>query len=86
MSRTFKQFLMHVCSAIHVCKQIRLETQFVKVEKNVETANLDIDIMKNEFVQAHNSKQKGKHKGSKGGESELLLPSYLLPRPITKVH
>ena len=69
-SGTLEQFLMHVRSAFHVCKQMGLDTEFAKAEKNIETANLDVDIMKNEFVQARNSQQKGKNKGSKVGESK----------------
>ncbi len=61
-SGTPEQFLMHVRSAIHVRKQMGLDTEFTGAEKNIETANLDIDITKNEFVQVRNSKQRSKNK------------------------
>ena len=57
---TPKQFLLHVCSVIHVCKQVGLDTSFVEAERAVETAKLDAEIVKVEYVQLHNSKKKKK--------------------------
>ena len=50
-SRTPKQFLLHVHSAIHMCKQMGLDTSFVEGERAVETAKLNAEITKWEFVQ-----------------------------------
>ena len=53
--RTPKQFLVHVCSAIHVCKQMGLDSNFAKLEKAVKTVVPDTELTKRKLVQAHNS-------------------------------
>eukprot|EP00804_Cyclotella_cryptica_P022963 CCRYP_014980-RA/>CCRYP_014980-RA protein AED:0.48 eAED:0.48 QI:0/-1/0/1/-1/1/1/0/106 len=40
-SRTPEQFLLHVRSAIHACKQMGLDTDFAAAEKAVETAKMN---------------------------------------------
>eukprot|EP00804_Cyclotella_cryptica_P019333 CCRYP_006197-RA/>CCRYP_006197-RA protein AED:0.33 eAED:0.81 QI:0/0/0/1/1/1/2/0/425 len=63
-SGTHEQFLLHVRSAIHVCKQMGLVTNFAQAERAVETAKLDAEIAKEEFTKLCNSKKK--KKGNKG--------------------
>lgn len=74
-SGTPEQFVLHVRSVIHACKQIGLYTSFSEAMKAVETALLDAELAKGEYVQAHNSDmQKGK--GSKGRKPKAT-PSAL---------
>eukprot|EP00804_Cyclotella_cryptica_P020486 CCRYP_019797-RA/>CCRYP_019797-RA protein AED:0.38 eAED:0.38 QI:0/-1/0/1/-1/1/1/0/113 len=47
-SGTPEQFLLHVRSAIHACKQMGLDTSFTDAEKAVKTAKLDAEIVKEE--------------------------------------
>eukprot|EP00804_Cyclotella_cryptica_P015513 CCRYP_003554-RA/>CCRYP_003554-RA protein AED:0.37 eAED:1.00 QI:0/0/0/1/1/1/2/0/455 len=61
---TPKQFLLHVRSVIHACKQMGLDTNFAEAERAVETAKLDAEIAKEEFMKLRNSEKK--KKGNKG--------------------
>ena len=67
-SRTPEQFVLHVCSTIHVRKQMGLDSNFADAKKGFEIVVLNTKLMKGEFLQACNSKQ-GRHKGNKGRES-----------------
>ena len=69
MSGTPKQFLLLVCSAIHACKQMGLDTSFAKATA-LESATLDVELMKGEYVQQLCNSKKNKCKGNKGGESD----------------
>eukprot|EP00804_Cyclotella_cryptica_P018328 CCRYP_017981-RA/>CCRYP_017981-RA protein AED:0.54 eAED:1.00 QI:0/0/0/1/1/1/2/0/424 len=64
-SGTPEQFLLHVQSANHACKQMGLDTSFKEAEKAVKTAKTDVEIAKGEYVQLRNAKKK-KKKGGKG--------------------
>eukprot|EP00804_Cyclotella_cryptica_P022170 CCRYP_011629-RA/>CCRYP_011629-RA protein AED:0.39 eAED:0.94 QI:0/0/0/1/1/1/2/0/386 len=46
--RTPEQFLLHVRSAIHACKQMGLDTDFAAAEKAVETAKIEAELAKQE--------------------------------------
>eukprot|EP00804_Cyclotella_cryptica_P009741 CCRYP_011259-RA/>CCRYP_011259-RA protein AED:0.52 eAED:1.00 QI:0/0/0/0.5/1/1/2/0/396 len=59
-SGTPEQFLLHVRSAIHACKQMELDTSFAVAEKAVKTAKLDAEIAKEEHTQLCNSEKKKK--------------------------
>eukprot|EP00804_Cyclotella_cryptica_P027897 CCRYP_003796-RA/>CCRYP_003796-RA protein AED:0.34 eAED:1.00 QI:0/0/0/1/1/1/2/0/430 len=76
-SGTPEQFLLHVRSAIHACKQMRLDTSFADAEKAIKTAKLDAEIAKEEYAQLHNSEKKKKgHKGDAPGTStEAVSPA-----------
>eukprot|EP00804_Cyclotella_cryptica_P021272 CCRYP_001539-RA/>CCRYP_001539-RA protein AED:0.47 eAED:0.60 QI:0/0/0/1/0/0/2/17/101 len=50
-SGTPEQFLVHVRSANHVCKQMGLDTSFADAEKAVNSAKLDAYITKEEYTQ-----------------------------------
>ena len=52
---TPEQFLLHVRLAIHVCQQMGLDAEFAEAKKGIETCQLDVEIMKGEYVQACNS-------------------------------
>jgi hypothetical protein len=43
-SGTPEQFILHVHSVIHACKQMELDVKFLNAEKAVATAILDLDI------------------------------------------
>eukprot|EP00804_Cyclotella_cryptica_P003935 CCRYP_016107-RA/>CCRYP_016107-RA protein AED:0.23 eAED:0.69 QI:0/0/0/0.66/1/1/3/0/407 len=58
VSGTPKQFLLHVRSAIHACKQMGLDTRLADAERAVETAKLNAEIAKREYTQLHNSEKK----------------------------
>ena len=58
MSRTPEQFLLHIRSAIHVCKQMGLDTNFANAEKAKINAELDANLAKTEYVQVHSSEKK----------------------------
>eukprot|EP00804_Cyclotella_cryptica_P011134 CCRYP_019068-RA/>CCRYP_019068-RA protein AED:0.16 eAED:0.56 QI:0/0/0/1/1/1/2/0/232 len=68
-SGTPEQFLLHVRSAIHACKQMGLDTSFPDAEKAVKTAKLDAEIAKDEYMQLRSSKKK--KKGNKGNAPAL---------------
>eukprot|EP00804_Cyclotella_cryptica_P014294 CCRYP_020763-RA/>CCRYP_020763-RA protein AED:0.44 eAED:0.44 QI:0/-1/0/1/-1/1/1/0/126 len=56
-SGTPEQFLLHVCSAIHVCKQMGLDTDFAEAKKAVETSKIKAELAKEEYVKVRNAKK-----------------------------
>ena len=74
-SGTPEQFLLHVHTAIHVCKQMGLDINFANAEKAVTAAKLDAHLSKTEYAQVHSS-QKRKNKGNK---SEGTIPDSEAP-------
>ncbi len=46
VSGTSEQFLMHVCTAVHVCKQIRLYTNHTNALMVLEAAYYKLDATK----------------------------------------
>ena len=64
---TPEQFWLRVRSAIHACKQMRLDTSFAKATTALEAAMLDAEVMKGEYVQQSRNSKKNKVKGNKGG-------------------
>jgi hypothetical protein len=58
VSVTPQQFLLHICSAIHVCKQMGLDTNFANGEKAAIYSKLHADLAKTEYVQVSSSKKK----------------------------
>ena len=59
-SGTPEQFLLHVCTAIHVCKQLGLDTNFDDAEKAVITVELEAKLAKTEYAQVRSSEKKKK--------------------------
>eukprot|EP00804_Cyclotella_cryptica_P012252 CCRYP_013850-RA/>CCRYP_013850-RA protein AED:0.42 eAED:0.44 QI:0/0/0/1/1/1/2/0/306 len=57
-SGTPEQFLLHVRSAIHACKQMGLDTDFAEAEKAVETAKIKAVLAKEEYVKVLNAKKR----------------------------
>ena len=60
VSGTPKQFILHVHSAIHACKQMEHDVKFSRAEEAVATAMLNLEIMKEENAQVCNSEKKCK--------------------------
>eukprot|EP00804_Cyclotella_cryptica_P016266 CCRYP_005735-RA/>CCRYP_005735-RA protein AED:0.44 eAED:0.50 QI:0/-1/0/1/-1/1/1/0/142 len=57
-SGTPEQFLLHVRSAIHACKQMGLDTDFAAAEKAVETAKIKAELAKQEYVTVRNAEKR----------------------------
>jgi hypothetical protein len=53
-----EQFILHVRSVIHACKQMEHDVKFLNAEEAVATALLDLDIKKEEYVQVCSSERK----------------------------
>jgi hypothetical protein len=52
--RTFEtrwQFLLHLCTAIYICKQLGPDVNFANAKKAVVTAELDAELAKMQHVQ-----------------------------------
>jgi hypothetical protein len=64
-SGTPEQFILHVRAAIHACKQMEHDVKYQNAEEAVATANLDLEIKKEEYAQVHTS-EKRKNKGNPG--------------------
>lgn len=63
MLGTLEQFLLHVQTVIHACKQ---NADFAEAERAVEATKLDADIAKTEYAPLCNSEKKTS-KGAKEG-------------------
>ena len=64
-SNTPKQFILHVLATIHTCKQMEHDVKYQNTEEALATANLDLEIKKEEYVQVCTSEKK-KNKGNPG--------------------
>ena len=76
VSRTPEQFILHVCSAIHACKQMEHDVKFSRAKEAVENAILALDIKKGEYAQVHSSERK-KTKGNQGGSVPAAFESLV---------
>ncbi len=56
-SRTPEQFVLHVSSVIHSCKQMDYDLKYQQAKEAVATANLDLDIKREEYVQVPTSEK-----------------------------
>ena len=74
-SGTPEQFVLHIRSAIHACKQMGLDAKFAETEQTVINAELEAELAKSEYVKLRNSEKK-KNKGNKpeGSKSEVTNP------------
>ena len=66
-SRTPEQFLLHVCTAMHVCKQLGLENEELEAELALESAYEELDHAKAEYADA-------KQKVKDAKENETPVP------------
>ena len=57
-SGTPEQFLLHVRSAIHACKQMGLDTDFAAAERAVDTAKIEAELAKQEYVTVRNAEKR----------------------------
>ena len=62
-SGTPEQFILHVRSAIHACKQREHGIKYLNVEEAVATVKLDLDIKREEYTQVSTSERQ-KNKGN----------------------
>ena len=58
VSRTREQFILHLCSAIHTCKQMEHDVKSSSAKEVVATALLDLEIKKEEYAQVRSSGRK----------------------------
>jgi hypothetical protein len=72
VSRTPKQFILHVHSVIHACKQMEHDMKFSTAEEAVINAILDLEIKKDKYVQVRSSQRK-RQKGTKEKPHQLPL-------------
>jgi hypothetical protein len=75
-SRTPEQFILHVRSAIHACKQMEHDVKYQNAKEAVAMANLDLGIKKEEYAQVCTLEKK-KNKGNTG-ESVLASSESIL--------
>ena len=57
-SRTPEQFVLHIRSAIHACKQMGLDAKFAETEQTVIQAELEAELAKEEYVKLCSSDKK----------------------------
>eukprot|EP00804_Cyclotella_cryptica_P020538 CCRYP_003393-RA/>CCRYP_003393-RA protein AED:0.40 eAED:0.79 QI:0/0/0/1/1/1/2/0/347 len=78
-SGTPEQFLLHVRSAIHACKQMGLDTDFAAAEKAVETAKIEAELAKQDYVTVRNAekKKKGNKQEAPGTTTEAASPALV---------
>ncbi len=63
-SGTPKHFLLHVCTAEHVCKQIGLDTNYANAMMAPEAVYFKLDAAKTEYAQlAKATKKKARTEG-----------------------
>ncbi len=72
MSRTPEQFLLHVPTDIHACKQMGLDADFKEAKVALKTAILDLDIAKLEY--SSKKKEAKEHKEKPPPSSEATSP------------
>jgi hypothetical protein len=78
-SGTPEQFLLHVRSAIHACKQMGLDTDFAAAERAVESAKVEDELTKQEYVTVRNAekKKKGNKQDAPGTTTEAASPALV---------
>ena len=64
-SGTPEQFVLHVRSAIHACKQMEHDVNISKAQEAVAQATLELEFRKEEYVQVRSTEKK-KSKGNSG--------------------
>jgi hypothetical protein len=73
-SRTPAQFFLHVRSAIHACKQMEHDIKYLtaKAKEAVATANLDLDIKKEEYEKVSTSERQNSGEGVPAASESLV--------------
>jgi len=84
-SGTPKLFVLHVRLAIHACKQMEHDVKYLNAKEAVATANLDLDIEKEEYMQVCTLEKK-ENKGNSGegipaASESLVAAKQLMIRP-----
>ena len=69
-SGTPEQFVLHVRSAVHACKQMEHDVNFSKAEEAIATATLGLEIRKEEYAQVCSTERKN----PKGIQEKAYLP------------
>ncbi len=69
-SGTPEQFVLHVRSAIHTCKQMKHDVKNSKAKEAVVNATLDLEIRKEEYAQVCSAEKKN----LKGTQEKAYLP------------
>ncbi len=62
VSGTPEQFLLHVRTAIHVCKQLGLENEEINALMALEAAYCNLDAAKAEYAEAKQKAQEGRER------------------------
>ena len=57
-SGTPEQFVLHIRSVIHMCKQMGLDAKFAETEQTVIHAELEAELAKEEYVKLRSSEKK----------------------------
>ena len=78
-SGTPEQFVLHVRAAIHACKQMEHDVKCQEAEEAVETAVMELDIKKEEYVKVRTSERK-KNKGNTGEDAPAASESLVAAR------
>jgi hypothetical protein len=81
-SGTPEQFILHVHSAIHACKEMEHDVKFSTAKEAVTSAVLDLEIEKEENAQVHSLERK-ETKGNQG-ESVHAASKCLVAAKSTK--
>lgn len=82
-----EQFLLHVCTVIHACKQMGLDVNFADAKKAFKTKNLDMDFAKMEYTQlCCPKKKKSKGKKEKSAHQNLDPESVPSALAVTRQH
>ena len=72
-SRTPKQFLMHVREAVHVCKEMGLETNFKEAITSIESKKLGLDITNESYPKLRKESKKMRKKGDSNVHNVQLV-------------
>ena len=79
-SGTPEQFLLHVHTAIHACKQMELDGNFSMAKEAVTIAECDLKIAKEAYAQVCTSEKKKKKKGNPEEAAQAESKSLVLAK------
>ena len=82
-SGTPKQFILHVRTAIHACKQMEHDVKCQDSKEAVETAIMELDIKKEEYAKVRTSERK-KTKGNTGEDAPAASESLVAAKTAYK--
>jgi hypothetical protein len=84
-SGTHEQFLLHVCTAIHACKQMELDLNVSRAQEAVSTEEWNLEVAKEAYAQVCIAKKK-KAKGNKGEAAQVKSELLHCKRIVSKSH